>query len=55
MLFTDDITSHQIGIWGVWTPNEHVKLFVVFIEHFLKASVEGPTAGLPEEGNDETR
>ena len=34
------IRIYQIGIWGVWRPNEPLRLSVVFFEHFLSKTVE---------------
>ena len=38
---TDAIRIHLIGIWGALGPDEQLRPFVVFSEHFLKTVAHG--------------
>lgn len=38
---TDAISSHQIAFCKVWRSNEHIRLFVVYFEHFLIKLLKG--------------
>ena len=46
LLPMDANRSHQIDIWGVRRPSEHLQLFV-FFESLLSSFFVGPTAVLP--------
>lgn len=39
--FINAIRSHQTSVWVIWRPKEHLRLFVVFFEYFIRNRRDG--------------